>query len=71
MAKTRKLRRIGLALAAFAAAVGLWLALAVRDPWPAEQGVLVSPDEEAYTSRIVAALTTVPSRCRDGSTSSP
>ena len=55
MAKTRKLRRLGLALAAFAAVVGLWLALALRDPWPAEQGVQVSPDEEAYTSRIVAA----------------
>jgi hypothetical protein len=55
VAKTRKLRRLGLALAAFAAAVGLWLALALRDPWPAEQGVQVPPDEEAYTSRIVAA----------------
>ena len=55
MAKTRKLRRLGLALAAFAAVVGLWLALALRDPWPAEQGVQVPPDEEAYTSRIVAA----------------
>jgi catalase len=31
------------------------LAWAVRDPWPAEQGVSVSPAEEAYISRIVAS----------------
>lgn len=42
-------------LAIVAAAIGFWLALAVRDPWPAEQGVLVSPDEGAYISRMVAS----------------
>jgi hypothetical protein len=55
VARTRKLRRFALALAAVAALIGVWLAFALREPWPAEQGIQVSPDEEAYTSRIVAA----------------
>ena len=41
MAKTRKLRRFVLALAAIAAVLCLWLALELREPWPAEQGVHV------------------------------
>jgi hypothetical protein len=35
--------------------LGVLVARALRDPWPAEQGVSVSPDEGAYTSRIVAS----------------
>jgi catalase len=59
VATKRRLRRLGLALAVVVAAVGLWLALAVRDPWPAEQGVSVSPDEGASISRMVAASVTM------------
>jgi catalase len=34
---------------------GALVARALRDPWPAEQGVSVSPDEDAWVSRIVAS----------------
>jgi catalase len=59
VATKRKLRRFLLALAAIAAVMGLWLVVALREPWPAEQGVQVAPDEDAYTSRIVAASVTL------------
>jgi hypothetical protein len=56
MAETRrKSRRLIVALLLLVLIVGAWLARALRDPWPAEQGVSVSPDEGAYTSRIVAS----------------
>jgi len=56
MAETRRRRRrliVVLLILLFVA--GAWVARALRTPWPAEQGVSVSPDEGAYTSRIVAS----------------
>jgi catalase len=55
MARTRTLRRLAVTLLVLVVAAGFWVARALRDPWPAEQGVSVSPDEGAYTSRIVAS----------------
>lgn len=55
MGTRRKLRRLAVTLAVIAAVIGVWLGLALRDPWPAEQGVRVSPDEGAYISRMVAS----------------
>ncbi len=55
MAKTRIVRRLVLGLVVVALAIGLWLGLALREPWPAEQGIHVSADEGAYTSRMVAS----------------
>jgi hypothetical protein len=52
--KRRRSRRPIVVVLLLAVAVGVWLARALRDPWPAEQGVSVSPDEGAWTSRIVA-----------------
>ncbi|HEX9190251.1 MAG TPA: catalase family protein, partial [Vicinamibacteria bacterium] len=52
----RRLRRRFLVLLLFLLlAAGAWVARALRQPWPAEQGVSVSPDEGAWTSRIVAS----------------
>jgi len=51
----RLLRRLLAVLVVLLVALGVWIARAIRDPWPAEQGVSVSPDEGAYTSRIVAS----------------
>jgi hypothetical protein len=53
--KRRRSRRPLVVLLVLAVAVGAWLVRALRDPWPAEQGVSVSPDEGAWTSRIVAS----------------
>jgi catalase len=55
MARTRWIRRLAVTLLVLAVLVGVWVARALREPWPAEQGVSVSPDEGAYTSRIVAS----------------
>jgi hypothetical protein len=55
MARARTIRRLLVALLVLAALLGILTARTLRDPWPAEQGVAVSPDEEAYTSRIVAS----------------
>jgi Catalase len=55
MAETRRWRRrLIVTLLLFVVVVGAWLARAIRDPWPAEQGVSVPPDESAHTARIVA-----------------
>ena len=50
-----RLRRVPVILLVLALALVVAGARALRDPWPAEQGVSVSPDEGAYTSRIVAS----------------
>ncbi len=56
MAETRRRwHRLLLALLIVVLAAAALLARALRDPWPAEQGVSVSPDEVAYTSRILAS----------------
>jgi catalase len=55
MTMKRMFRRLLVVLVILAVALGVWLARALRDPWPSEQGVSVSPDEGAYTSRIVAS----------------
>ena len=56
MAETRRRwHRLFLALLVVAVAVAVLLGRALRDPWPAEQGVSVSPDEVAYTSRMLAS----------------
>jgi hypothetical protein len=55
MARTRWIRRLAVAALALVLALAAVVARAVRDPWPAEQGVSVSPDEGAYVSRIVAS----------------
>jgi hypothetical protein len=55
MASALRIRRLPVALLVLAVAAGFWVARGLRDPWPAEQGVSVSPDEGAYTSRIVAS----------------
>jgi catalase len=54
MAETRRWRRRLIVALLLFVALGAWLAYTIRDPWPAEQGVSVSPDESAHTSRIVA-----------------
>lgn len=55
MAPTRRLRPLAVVLLVLVVAAGFGAARALREPWPAEQGVSVSPDEGAYTSRIVAS----------------
>jgi catalase len=55
MVLRRTLRRVLFTLLVIAVVLGAAVARALRDPWPAEQGVSVSPDEGAYTSRIVAS----------------
>lgn len=55
MTLKRSIGRLLAVLAILAVVVGAWLARALRDPWPAEQGVSVSADEGSYTSRIVAS----------------
>jgi len=55
MARTHRMRRLVVTLLVLAVAAAAWVAHALRDPWPAEQGVSVSPDEGAWTSRIVAS----------------
>ena len=56
MAETRRRsRRLLVVLLLLVLVAGAWVARALRTPWPAEQGVSVSPDEGAYTSRIVAS----------------
>ena len=51
----RAIRRLLFGLLLLVLVLGGLVARALRDPWPAEQGVSVSPDEGAYTSRIVAS----------------
>jgi catalase len=53
--KSRRGRRLIVAFLLLVLGTSVWLVRAVRDPWPAEQGVSVSPDEEAQTSAIVAS----------------
>lgn len=53
------LRRIAAALAVLLVLVGVWIALALRDPPSAAQGVVVAPDEPIYMSRIVASAVTM------------
>ncbi|HEY6552696.1 MAG TPA: hypothetical protein VI669_05040, partial [Vicinamibacteria bacterium] len=53
--KSRRRRRLIVAFLLLVGGTSFWLVRAVRDPWPAEQGVSVSPDEEAQTSAIVAS----------------
>jgi len=53
--RRRALRRLLVVLVLLLVVAGVFLARALREPWPAEQGVSVSPDEAAYTSRIVAS----------------
>src|SRR5512139_825473 len=57
MAETRRRTIRGVLLVALLLVLvaGALVGHALRDPWPAEQGVSVSPDEAAYTSRIVAS----------------
>jgi hypothetical protein len=49
--KRRRSRRPIVVLLVLAVAFGIWLARTLSDPWPAEQGVSVSPDEGAWTAR--------------------
>jgi catalase len=53
--ESRRIRRAAVVLLALVLVLVAVAARALRDPWPAEQGVSVSPDEAAYTSRIVAS----------------
>ncbi len=53
--KSRRRRRLILIFLLFVLGTSVWLVRAVRDPWPAEQGVSVSPEEDAQTSAIVAS----------------
>lgn len=53
--KSRTRRRLIVAFLLLVLGTLAWLVRAVRDPWPAEQGVSVSPDEGAQTSAIVAS----------------
>jgi hypothetical protein len=49
------MRRIVAVVIVLAVGVGIWVGRALREPWPAVQGVSASPDEAEYTSRIVAS----------------
>jgi hypothetical protein len=53
------LRRLAAALAVLLVLIGVWVAVALRDPPSAAQGVVVAPDEQVYMSRIVASAVTM------------
>lgn len=55
----RLLRRSALVLLAVLVLLGVWVGLALRDPPSAVQGIVVSPDEPIYMSRIVASAVTM------------
>lgn len=50
-----RVRSLGVAALVLVLALVAVAARALREPWPEEQGVSVSPDEGAYVSRIVAS----------------